>query len=127
MMFLASKRKTPPKDLGLDLLVVKEKRRRPEETIEDEYIEAKVDHIYTIDPAGGFRIIVAEGKIRAMHNKINIAGSSARDLLNTIVELGLVTRLDHAGYLGRELQKAEIAMRLGRSYTQDEPLLSEKS
>ncbi|MCJ7444898.1 MAG: dihydropteroate synthase-like protein [Methanotrichaceae archaeon] len=127
MMLLASRRKTPPKDLGFDLLVLKEKRRRPEETIKDEYIEAKVDHIYTIDPAGGFRIIVAEGKIWAIHNIINIVGSNARDLLNTIVELGLVTRLDHAGYLGRELQKAELALRLGRSYSQDEPLLSEKS
>ena len=30
--------------------------------------------------------------------------------------------LDHALYLGRELQKAETALRLGRDYVQDEPL-----
>jgi dihydropteroate synthase-like protein len=128
MMFLASKRKTPPKDLGLDLLVVKEKRHLPEEEVmHDESIEASPDHVHVMDPAGGFRIIVARGKIWAMQDRVNLAGSNAKDLLNTIVDLGLVTRLDHAGYLGRELQKAEIAMRLGRSYTQDEPLLSEKS
>jgi hypothetical protein len=36
----------------------------------------------------------------------------------------MVSRLDHAGYLGRELQKAELALVLDRSYSQDEPLLS---
>ena len=42
--------------------------------------------------------------------------------------MGLVTRLDHAGYLGRELEKGEIALALKRSYNQDEPLWpSEKS
>jgi dihydropteroate synthase-like protein len=127
MMSLASRRKTPPKDLGLDLLVIKEKRHLPEEIMHDECIEAKADHIYVMDPAGGFRIIVSEGRIWAIQDQINLAGFNAKDLLNTIVDFGLVTRLDHAGYLGCELQKAEIAMRQGRSYIQDEPLLSEKS
>ena len=41
---------------------------------------------------------------------------------------GMGARLDHAGYLGRELEKAEIALSLKRSYIQDEPLWpSEKS
>jgi dihydropteroate synthase-like protein len=127
MMSLASKRKTPPKDLGLDLLVLKEKKHLHEEILHDQCIEARSDHVYVMDPAGGFRIIVSQGKIRAIQDRINLAGFNAKDLLNTIVDLGLVTRLDHAGYLGRELQKAETAMLLGRSYIQDEPLLSEKS
>jgi dihydropteroate synthase len=127
MMSLASKRKTPPKDLGLDLLVLKEKKHLHEEILHDQCIEARSDHVYVMDPAGGFRIVVSQGKIRAIQDRINLAGFNAKDLLNTIVDLGLVTRLDHAGYLGRELQKAETAMLLGRSYIQDEPLLSEKS
>jgi dihydropteroate synthase len=36
--------------------------------------------------------------------------------------LQLVSRLDHAGYLGRELQKAEMALHLEKNYVQDEPL-----
>jgi dihydropteroate synthase len=47
--------------------------------------------------------------------------------LGEIVSRGLVTRLDHAGYLGRELEKAEIAIGLGRSYSQDEPLFPTKN
>ncbi|MDM7911512.1 MAG: DUF4346 domain-containing protein [Methanotrichaceae archaeon] len=38
------------------------------------------------------------------------------------MDRGLVSRLDHAGYLGRELEKAEAALHLGRRYIQDEPL-----
>ena len=55
-------------------------------------------------------------------DRVTVVGDNAIDVLNTIIGQGLVTRLDHAGYLGRELQKAEIALRLKRSYSQDEPL-----
>jgi dihydropteroate synthase len=59
---------------------------------------------------------------------MTVAGGNARDILNTLIDTGLVKRLDHAGYLGRELEKAEIALALKRSYNQDEPLWpSEKS
>jgi dihydropteroate synthase len=37
-----------------------------------------------------------------------------------LLELELVTRLDHASYLGRELEKAEIALKFNRSYAQDD-------
>jgi dihydropteroate synthase len=57
---------------------------------------------------------------------MEVAGISAKDILNTLIDFGLVTRLDHAGYLGRELEKAEIALRLKRSYSQDEALFPDK-
>jgi dihydropteroate synthase len=75
---------------------------------------------------------VADGKIVAKYEyehereKLEVAGTSAKDLLNSLIDFGLVTRLDHAGYLGRELEKAEMALRLGRSYNQDEPLIPDK-
>jgi dihydropteroate synthase len=34
--------------------------------------------------------------------------------------MGLLSRLDHAGYLGRELTKAKLALDLGWNYAQDE-------
>jgi dihydropteroate synthase len=34
---------------------------------------------------------------------------------------GRVSRLDHAAYLGAELCRAELALRLGRSFEQDGP------
>lgn len=127
MMVLALNRKTPPKDLGVDLLVLKEKRPRPKEALLQKYQDARTTHRYEMDPEGSFRISVAEGKIVARHEHATFVGSNARDVLNTLIDLGLVSRLDHAGYLGRELEKAELALKLRRSYSQDEPLLPNKS
>lgn len=126
MMLLARHRHSPPKDLGIDLLVLKEKKHRPEEDISERSTPAETDHRYEMDTAGSFRIHVADGKIVASHQKMEVAGISAKDVLNTLIDFGLVTRLDHAGYLGRELEKAEIALCLKRSYSQDEPLLPDK-
>ena len=122
MMVLAQWRQTPPKDLGLDLLILKEKRRIPEEAPPGGVVEASNDHKFEPDSAGSFRIFLSGGRILAGNGKITVAGTSARDMLNTLIDRGLVGRLDHAGYLGRELERAEIALHLGRSYIQDEPL-----
>ena len=128
MMSLARGRHTPPKDLGLDLLVLKEKRRLPLEPMPEVFVEAENRHKYEPDNAGSFRITLSQGKILAGNGSITVAGGIARDILNTLIDMGLVTRLDHAGYLGRELEKGEIALALKRSYNQDEPLWpSEKS
>jgi dihydropteroate synthase-like protein len=126
MMILARHRHSPPKDLGIDLLVLKEKRHRPEENISERCITADVNHKYEMDYAGSFKIYIADEKIVASQPKMEVAGTSAKDILNTLIDFGLVTRLDHAGYLGRELEKAEIALRVNRSYSQDEPLLPDK-
>lgn len=128
MMILAQWRKTPPKDLGLDLLILKEKRRLPEEPVPGEFVHAGNEHKYEPDNAGSFRVVLARGKILAGNGSVTVAGTSAKDVLNTLIDMGLITRLDHAGYLGRELEKAEIALALKRSYIQDELLWpSEKS
>jgi len=148
MMLLAQARRSPPKDLGLDLLVLKEKHRRPEEEMPQEFVAVGAmgavgpgggaegegegkgrgsGRRWEMDPAGSFRIGVAMGKIVVRHDAVTLVGESARDLLWEIVDRGLVTRLDHAGYLGRELERAETALRLGRSYSQDEPLFPTKN
>jgi dihydropteroate synthase len=49
-------------------------------------------------------------------------GDEATEVYQTIVREKMVGKLEHAAYLGRELEKAEIALRLGRSYVQDEDL-----
>jgi dihydropteroate synthase-like protein len=124
MMLLARERHAPPKDLGLDLLILKEKRRLPEEAMPETFMEAKEGHKYEPDVSGSFRIFLSRGLIMAQNGGITVAGRNARDILNTLIEKDLVSRLDHAGYLGRELERAEIALRLKRSYVQDEPLWS---
>jgi len=136
MMFLASRRGMVPKDLGIDLLVFKEKRWREEpydRSIENmvEVLEAEGDAGLYWDRAGWFKIDVdrENGLIAAIHfpqgeekPDIVVRGKSAREVYQTIIRRGLVSKLDHAAYLGKELVKAEMALRLGRSYIQDEDL-----
>ncbi len=151
MMILAGARRSPPKDLGFDLLVLKEKHRRPEEEMPSEFVavggrgggeagdgggEVEVEEVgridgggrrWEMDPAGSFRIGVAKGRIVVRHDAVTLVGESAQEIIGEIVDRGLVTRLDHAGYLGRELERAETALRLGKSYSQDEPLFPTKN
>lgn len=49
-------------------------------------------------------------------------GHAAGPMLLGLLREGLVTQLSHAGYLGEELAKAEIALRLGLRYDQDRPV-----
>jgi dihydropteroate synthase-like protein len=110
-----------PKDLGIDLLVVKEKRKRREPPLDyDTIITAKkmpTDIIF--DPKGNFRIgIEGDHIIAVIHGKA-VQGKHWQDVLYTILGQGDVSLLDHAAYLGRELYKAELAIRYGRSFEQD--------
>ena len=43
-------------------------------------------------------------------------------MCRAVLENGLVGETSHALYLGREVQKAEIALRLGLKYEQDREL-----
>ena len=82
-----------------------------------------------LDSGGMFKIAIdrSEGMLVAVHftsiemNKpINIIkGKTAERVYAKIVALGLVSKLDHAAYLGSELAKAEIALRTGKEYIQD--------
>ncbi len=121
MMLLSREGGTPPKDLGLDLLVIKEKRHRASE------IKIKINksvkakpHKAQQDPKGFFSIDLKNGKIIATQGDMSIIGTSAKAVFDTISDLGLVSLIDHAAYLGRELMKAELALRFGRSYAQDD-------
>jgi dihydropteroate synthase-like protein len=142
MMFLAKKRGSVPKDLGIDLLVLKDKRKHEEAydktlegdaqvTVADE--EAKPS---SVDPKGVFKITIDSNaeSIVALHfataeadKPSNIVkGKTAQAVYAKIVEMGLVTRLDHAAYLGNELAKAEVALKTGKDYVQDNPLFKKQ-
>ncbi len=51
-----------------------------------------------------------------------IYGSNAIEIYNTIIRKKLISRLEHAGYLGKELYKAELALKYGKKYRQEFPL-----
>lgn len=70
------------------------------------------------------RIVVEHYKDYGDKAKLNsrIVGKTAEEICATIARLNLVSRLDHAAYLGRELQKAEIALKQDIEYEQDKNL-----
>jgi dihydropteroate synthase-like protein len=137
MMFLAKKRDSVPKDLGVDLLMLKDKRNREEAY--DKALEQKTPAIVAesadlpeLDLKGSFTILLDRDsqEIVALHypyakiekpDKI-IKGKTAESVFTKVLELGLVSKLDHAAYLGNELAIAGVALRTGKEYIQDKPL-----
>ncbi len=138
MMFLAKKRNSVPKDLGIDLLVLKDKYFHEEPY--DKQIEtgAKVvdapekSDAANLDSEGMFKIFLdrTEGDLVAAHyhsaqmdKPVDVVkGKTADRVFHKILDMGLVSRLDHAAYLGSELTKAEVALRTGKEYIQDKEL-----
>jgi len=130
MMMLAGERGSAPKDLGIDLLAAKEKRRREFAKMPEAPEISKAIEQWHIDPAGSFKIDITKekihnghclpGKIVAANKNKSIVGETAKEVLDTIIGLGMVSRLDHAAYLGRELMRAELALKFNRSYSQDD-------
>ena len=120
MMVLARDRPYP-KDLGLDLLILKEKRRRREPPLTyAKVVTAKaMPDTISYDPKGNFRIGIEGDQIIAVIDERAVAGKRWQDILYTLVSRKNLSHLDHAGYLGMELYKAELAIRYGRSYEQD--------
>lgn len=112
-----------PKDLGIDLLILKEKRRRREPPLSyRNTVEAgPVPEEIMYDPKGNFRIGIEGDEIVIVHGNTAIRGKHWDEVLETLLARDMVSRLDHAAYLGKELYKAELALRFGRSYEQDGP------
>lgn len=79
------------------------------------------------DPAGYFVLYVdrTHGRLSLEHFGNNgvldavIEGRAAAELYTPAIEKGLVSQLDHAAYLGRELARAETALLTGAEYIQD--------
>ncbi len=142
MMFLARKRGSVPKDLGIDLLILKDKRSHEEpydrsiESGANVELAEKGQEPTELDRAGVFRIAVdrAEGLIVAVHYRVGdmskpvniVKGKTAQVVYLKVLELELLSNLDHAAYLGVELAKAEIALRTGKGYVQDAELFKRK-
>jgi len=135
MVALARARRSAPEDLGIDLLVMKEKRWREEPP----RIHRKIKRISTStsqelfqDPRGSFKVALdrqrnelilfhyPRGQIKP---DLMINGVSPDILVSAAIKNNLISKLQHAYYLGRELEKARIALDTGKSYLQDFELL----
>ena len=95
-------------------------------------IEANYDSRkeWRADPKGYFliKVFYAKGEIGLRHMNYrhlplaDIYGSNAEAIIQTAVREDLLSSLQHAAYLGHELQKAETALKLRLEYIQDKPL-----
>ncbi len=103
-----------------------------------EPIEAEKDVRLTLDPKGFFVIFIDKSRkeiVVEFYENVSkgkdskktdtgklmatVCGRNAEALCHTIVRENLVSRMEHAAYLGREIQKAEIALLSGLNYEQD--------
>lgn len=120
-MAALSKGRPYPKDVGADVFVIKEKRKRREpDLVYSEVLDAAlVPDKLEYDPKGNFRIGVEDGYIVAVRNGKAIRGVNWYEVFSEILAEDGVSLLDHAAYLGKELYKAELAIKFGRSFEQD--------
>lgn len=137
MMFLAKNRGSIPKDLGINLILYKDKKKIKD--IYEDYENSDFDvplknanesNHFVLDPGGSFKIKVEHAidpknsKIIVTHFKktvpyLTIEGQNGKEISDELFRQGIVTRLEHAAYLGAELQKAEISIITGKRYVQD--------
>ncbi len=132
MVLRAFARRSPPKDVGASLLILKEKRDRSvrppklsaREVVVDRYVPPRLDRGYFV------KIYVDNERERIVADVYSAKGDAVlrvtgRDALSVaralLSEVPGISK-EHAAYLGYELGKAEIALRLMRSYVQDLPL-----
>jgi tetrahydromethanopterin S-methyltransferase subunit A len=85
---------------------------------------------WSMDNSGYFliRVDLERGLLEAAHcKKLGIIdkifeGKKPQDIYYEIHKEGLISRIDHAAYLGKELCKAHIALKQGIKYVQDSEL-----
>jgi tetrahydromethanopterin S-methyltransferase subunit A len=91
------------------------------------HVQARASDILVQDPAGFLVVYVdrAAGSLALEHYTnagvldFLITGGTAVAVYSEAIAQGLLSRLDHAAYLGRELARAESALRTGEPYVQD--------
>lgn len=98
----------------------------------DEEIVASHDPIneWFPDPKGYFLIRINKNKMFIEVGFVTndhvirkiITGTYAIEIYNTIIRHKLISRLEHAAYLGKELYKAELALKYDLEYKQEFPL-----
>jgi len=94
-----------------------------------------------MDPKGYFLIEVDRNKkiiqvgyckfIRLGNSPINdmvaiVKGKTAIEIVNTLIREKFISTLQHAGDMGIELHKAELSLKYGLKYTQDQDLHIDK-
>ncbi|MCC6025099.1 MAG: dihydropteroate synthase-like protein [Desulfurococcaceae archaeon] len=132
MAIIARELRKPPKDMTRSLLVAKSKRRASQTLPRAGVVVRAVERApLQLDPKGYFRVSVdhEHGEIVLQHYiygrdepTLEVRGGDPYAILAEIERRGLASRSQHYFYLGSELTKAYIALKLGKEYEQDKDL-----
>ncbi|WP_456366943.1 dihydropteroate synthase-like protein [Thermococcus sp.] len=111
-----------PKDLGFDLLVLKEKRTKEWKFEPAEKIVEAGEKPVELEPLY-FRVWVENERIwvnahRGTKAVLTVTGKNPNAIIDTILEHFEISPR-HAFYLGRELERAKTALKIRRSYVQE--------
>jgi dihydropteroate synthase-like protein len=128
--YLAKNKKTPPINQGLSLFKAKGKlnQKIPQIDEDNAILVNNVNQDYKPDDKGYFRIYINQymRKIHVLFYSIKdkllhiFIGDNAEAISKEIISQNLTSDLYHLNYLGRELNKAEMCLLLGKPYIQDE-------
>ncbi len=137
MVYRAYVRKSPPINVGVDLLILKDKRIRDERCPEvpgDRITVVKSGRCpLRLDPKYFLKVYVDRNKYSLVVDVYSskegklirrFRGKEPTALARCVLSEFDLTR-EHAAYLGYELCKAELALKLHKTYVQDEPIFRE--
>ena len=111
----------------MDKINEEKKEKEKKEEIDANGFQQK----WILDPQGYFLIRINKEKRRievghCTNDKqiVNIIhGGNPESIMYKVIDLGIVSLLDHAAYLGKELQKADLALKFNYEYVQDSDLI----
>ncbi len=105
----------PPFETGLRIDLVKPRKAEPARRLK---LDRSGYFVIMVMPGNEQQLVVEhytnDGLLRNM-----IEGNDAATICATIVDMNLVSQLDHAAYLGRELTRAELSIASDNPYVQD--------
>jgi dihydropteroate synthase len=112
LMHYARRRQALPKGIDASLLTCRDSRPTYASEAELRALQARLADL-------DYRIDIDGRAIHVFNRREFVTGTNLRDIF---MRLDLGDDAPHAFYLGRELMKAQIALRLGKKYVQGEPL-----
>jgi hypothetical protein len=111
LMYAARARGVPPKRIDDRLLTIKDARPKYSTEAELRTLQAAIT-----DP--NFRIYTTRDAICVFNHRLFVTGTDIQSLFDALN----VEDASHAFYLGREFTKARLALLLGKTYVQEQPL-----
>jgi dihydropteroate synthase-like protein len=111
LMYAAHRRGVVPKRIDDRLLTVKDARPKY-------WTEAELRDLHAAITDPNFRIYTTRDAIYVFNHRVFVSGTDIQALFD---QLG-VQDPSHAFYLGKELMKARLALLLGKTYIQEQPL-----